>query len=253
MSSLKYFMRHVMTARLSGNVKQSSRLDVFQSRSASLPSQSNQNLDGRVALVTAGTCGIGLSIARRLAEHGAKVIVSSRNQENIDSAVKELRDEGLQVSLTTLWKHFWLNKVGRVVTIPSPQNYHAVIFPVRRGLLLYAQSARSLLSQLENWQTSRQSTLCANRSFSGELTRIGNYNRLVYFIRKFGGWIRDHARTAKLVSAAFRVRSQASWHLDTKGCVCMGVIATRVGPRSHRAQLPCVLSMYTTIYDTCWN
>ena len=38
-------------------------------------------------------CRIGLCIARRLAEDGAKVVVSSRNQEHVDSAVKILRNE----------------------------------------------------------------------------------------------------------------------------------------------------------------
>ena len=34
-----------------------------------------------------------MCIARRLAEDGAKVVVSSRNQEHVDSAVKILRNE----------------------------------------------------------------------------------------------------------------------------------------------------------------
>lgn len=46
--------------------------------------------------MTAGTCGIGLEIARRLAENGAKVVVSSRRQENVDHAVELLRSDGHQ-------------------------------------------------------------------------------------------------------------------------------------------------------------
>lgn len=66
-------------------------------RFASLPTRQNLNLDGRVALVTGGTNGIGLAIARRLAENGAKVVVSSRKQANVDRAVAELQADGLQV------------------------------------------------------------------------------------------------------------------------------------------------------------
>ncbi|KAL3860084.1 hypothetical protein ACJMK2_010252 [Sinanodonta woodiana] len=55
-------------------------------------------LSGKVAIVTASTDGIGLAIARRLAEDGAAVMVSSRKQQNVDSAVKELRDKSLTVS-----------------------------------------------------------------------------------------------------------------------------------------------------------
>ena len=36
---------------------------------------------------------IGYAIARRLAQEGAKVMVSSRKQENVDRAVEQLRSE----------------------------------------------------------------------------------------------------------------------------------------------------------------
>lgn len=38
-------------------------------------------------------CRIGLSIARRLAQDGAKVMVSSRKQDNVDKTVELLRSE----------------------------------------------------------------------------------------------------------------------------------------------------------------
>ncbi|XP_073527182.1 dehydrogenase/reductase SDR family member 4-like isoform X4 [Phyllobates terribilis] len=59
-----------------------------------------RKLDGKVALVTASSDGIGLAIARRLAQDGARVLVSSRKQENVDRAVEELRKEGLDVEGT---------------------------------------------------------------------------------------------------------------------------------------------------------
>jgi len=40
---------------------------------------------------------IGFAIARRLAQDGAKVLISSRRQENVDKALKTLRDENLDV------------------------------------------------------------------------------------------------------------------------------------------------------------
>jgi len=59
---------------------------------------SSRSLDGRVAIVTASTDGIGFSIAERLAQDGAKVVISSRKQKNVDSAVKQLEQKGLLVT-----------------------------------------------------------------------------------------------------------------------------------------------------------
>ncbi|XP_036740549.1 dehydrogenase/reductase SDR family member 4-like isoform X4 [Manis pentadactyla] len=54
-------------------------------------------LANKVALVTASTEGIGFAIARRLAQDGAHVVVSSRKQQNVDQAVATLQGEGLSV------------------------------------------------------------------------------------------------------------------------------------------------------------
>ncbi len=52
---------------------------------------------GKTALVTASTDGIGLAIARRLAQDGAKVWISSRKADNVTARIDELRAEGLNV------------------------------------------------------------------------------------------------------------------------------------------------------------
>nr|CAB3451845.1 unnamed protein product [Digitaria exilis] len=54
-----------------------------------------RRLEGKVAVVTASTQGIGLAIAERLGLEGAAVIVSSRKQKNMDEAVCGLKAKGI--------------------------------------------------------------------------------------------------------------------------------------------------------------
>jgi 3-oxoacyl-[acyl-carrier protein] reductase len=51
-------------------------------------------LTDRVAIVTGGSRGIGLAIARRLAEDGATVVVSARDAARLEGAVKDLEALG---------------------------------------------------------------------------------------------------------------------------------------------------------------
>ena len=47
-------------------------------------------LDGKTAIVTGASRGIGLAIARRLAEAGAQVMLSSRKPAALEEAAAEL-------------------------------------------------------------------------------------------------------------------------------------------------------------------
>jgi NAD(P)-dependent dehydrogenase (short-subunit alcohol dehydrogenase family) len=52
-------------------------------------------LEGQVAVVTGGGTGIGLAIAARLGALGARVVIGSRNSENLERGSAELRRAGL--------------------------------------------------------------------------------------------------------------------------------------------------------------
>lgn len=50
-------------------------------------------LTNKIALVTAASQGLGFAAARELAREGAKVMICGRNQERLDKAIANLKDE----------------------------------------------------------------------------------------------------------------------------------------------------------------
>ena len=54
-------------------------------------------LQGKTALITGGSSGIGLASARMLRDHGARIAILGRTQERLDRAVTELGGEVLAI------------------------------------------------------------------------------------------------------------------------------------------------------------
>ncbi|CAG7572149.1 NAD(P)-dependent dehydrogenase (short-subunit alcohol dehydrogenase family) [Barrientosiimonas humi] len=50
----------------------------------------SNRLNGKVAIITGASRGIGLAVAQRLVSEGAKVVITARKQEALDAAVAEL-------------------------------------------------------------------------------------------------------------------------------------------------------------------
>ncbi len=54
------------------------------------------NLEGKVAIITGASKGIGEAMARGLAEHGASVVISSRKQEAVEQVAEGFKADGLE-------------------------------------------------------------------------------------------------------------------------------------------------------------
>src|ERR1700741_574317 len=50
----------------------------------------SRKLEGKIAVVTGGTTGIGLATAKRFAAEGATVFITGRRQAELDAAVKAI-------------------------------------------------------------------------------------------------------------------------------------------------------------------
>ena len=51
------------------------------------------SLDGRVALVTGASRGLGLAMAKALKDHGATVVINARNKAELDQAASKIGAE----------------------------------------------------------------------------------------------------------------------------------------------------------------
>lgn len=55
------------------------------------------NLEGRVALVTGSSHGLGMAVAIGLGQAGATIVINGTSQERLDQAVKEYAEQGINV------------------------------------------------------------------------------------------------------------------------------------------------------------
>ena len=84
-------MRHRVLLGLAGGAAVS-----FGAR-AWLRSRRRIELAGRVVIVTGGSTGLGLMIARQAAGRGAKIVIAARGVEDLRAAEAEIRDLGAEV------------------------------------------------------------------------------------------------------------------------------------------------------------
>ena len=58
-------------------------------------------LDGKVAVITGGNSGIGLATAKEFKEQGARVVITGRDQQTLDQAVREIGSDVLALRSDT--------------------------------------------------------------------------------------------------------------------------------------------------------
>jgi NAD(P)-dependent dehydrogenase (short-subunit alcohol dehydrogenase family) len=110
---------------------------------------SEQELAGRCAIVTGGSRGIGLAIARALLDAGANVLLTARKQESVDAAVAELGERafgfaahaGDEPAAEACMQHA-LERFGQIDVLVNNAGTNAAFGPITE--LTHAQFAKTL-------------------------------------------------------------------------------------------------------------
>lgn len=84
-----------------------------------------QFLEGRIALVTGGTTGLGFGAAKRLIEHGATVYITGRRQNVLDEAVNKLGTSARAIRADVSSKEDMLRAAA---TIKAEQGHLDILF-----------------------------------------------------------------------------------------------------------------------------
>jgi NAD(P)-dependent dehydrogenase (short-subunit alcohol dehydrogenase family) len=80
----------------------------------------NLKIDGKTALVTGSTGGIGLAIAKALVREGVAVIVNGRTQARVDAAIAEVRKEAAGATVKGVAADLGSSEGVRIVTDAFP-------------------------------------------------------------------------------------------------------------------------------------
>lgn len=161
-----------------------------------LPRTPSLRLDGRLALVTGASSGIGLGCAAALAQAGARVVVAARGRERLDEAAAALRADGGDVTALPLdiediaaiaelvAAHgpfdILVNSAGLARHGPAldtkPQDFDAVFSVNVRGAYFLAQAvAKGLVA------AGRPGSLI---TISSQMAHVGGIDRAVYAATK---------------------------------------------------------------------
>lgn len=189
------------------------------------------SLQGKVAVITGGTKGIGYAVAKRLAEAGATVLMAGRDQQSADEAAATITDSkaiGVQVdasdaaSLTALCDRavneferldIWVNNAGIYPFKPTLEvtddEWRQVIDLDLSGVFFASrEAARRMLASGQGGVIINISSLAGSR---------GDANTAAYVAAKHGVEGLTKSLSAEFAPQGIRVLNVAPTYVETPG------------------------------------
>jgi NAD(P)-dependent dehydrogenase (short-subunit alcohol dehydrogenase family) len=187
----------------------------------------NRKLEGKVAVVTGGSAGIGLGTAKRFAAEGARVFITGRRQSELDKAVTTI-EEGVTAiqgdasklsdidhiyqivrtqagRIDVLFVNAGIYEFGRLGEI-TEEHFDKMFNTNVRGLLFTVQKALPLLSSGSS--VILTGSIASIKGFEA----FSVYNATKAAVRSFArSWIND------LKGRGIRVNVLSPGHIETPG------------------------------------
>ena len=107
------------------------------------------SVEGKVALVTGGSRGIGYMIAQGFVENGVKTYISARKAEACDAAAKELSKLGTCISLPAdVGRVDEINRLPTQLPPPQPTPHSAPPTAIAAGIRNIAETRLPVRSEM---------------------------------------------------------------------------------------------------------
>ena len=184
-----------------------------------LPKTPSFRLDGKRALVTGGSRGIGLGGAVALAEAGAHVVITARSADEVSAAAREMRDAGYsadavildvtdldavnafvagQTPFDILFNNAGTNKPTPFVDV-TPEQYDMISNVNSRAAFFVAQAVVKKLIEAGKGGSIIHT--------SSQMAHVGGLDRTVYCQTKFGVEGLNKAMALELAEHKIRVNT----------------------------------------------
>ncbi len=189
-------------------------------------------LDGKVALITGSSKGIGLAIAEVLAEYGAKVVVSSRSQDSVDEVAKNLRAKGHTVMAQAC--HVGDSEQRKILVNKTIETYggidilinNAAINPVFKGLESMSEEIYDKMMNVNLKAAFDLSNLCFPYLKDSKSSSIINIASVEGLKPSFGLGLYGVTKAALIMLTQVQAKEWGKYGIRSNA-ICPGLIQTK--------------------------